>query len=77
MSFDYSSINVIASQNAETLNNSRGVTDLPSLLLGMFFGLMIVMAIYNLFLYFSLKDKAYILYVGTTVFSIHVGYCIS
>tara|TARA_R110002073_G_scaffold89852_7_gene212544 strand:- start:8634 stop:9668 length:1035 start_codon:yes stop_codon:yes gene_type:complete len=70
MSFDYSSINVIASQNAETLNNSRGVTDLPSLLLGMFFGLMIVMAIYNLFLYFSLKDKAYILYVGTTVFSI-------
>jgi signal transduction histidine kinase len=45
-------------------------TDLRSLLLGIFFGLMAVMAIYNLLLYFSLKDKAYLLYVGTATFTI-------
>ncbi len=38
--------------------------------MGLFFGLMVVMAIYNLLLYFSLKDKAYILYVGVVVFNI-------
>lgn len=48
----------------------QGDTDFRSLLLGMFFGLMAVMAIYNLLLYFSLKDKAYLLYVGTVVFNI-------
>ena len=45
-------------------------TDLESLLLGVFFGLMIVMALYNLLLYFSLKDTVYLLYVATTVFSV-------
>lgn len=45
-------------------------SDPESLLLGMFFGLMAVMAIYNLLLYFSLKDKAYLLYVGTVIFNI-------
>lgn len=45
-------------------------TDLRSLMLGIFYGLMLIMAIYNLLLYFSLKDKAYILYVGVAVFNI-------
>ena len=45
-------------------------TDLESILLGCFFGLMIVMALYNLLLYFSLKDKVYLLYVATTIFSV-------
>ncbi|MFY0591762.1 7TM diverse intracellular signaling domain-containing protein [Roseivirga sp.] len=45
-------------------------TELRSLLLGLFFGLMLVMALYNLLLYFSLKDKAYLLYVGVVVFNI-------
>lgn len=45
-------------------------TDLESILLGCFFGLMIVMALYNLLLYFSLRDKVYLLYVATTVFSV-------
>lgn len=46
------------------------MTDAPSLLLGIFFGLMAVMAIYNLLLYFSLRDRAYLLYVGIVVFNI-------
>lgn len=49
--------------------------DLPSFLIGSYFGLMAVMAIYNLLLYFSLKDRAYLLYVGTTVFSLLVIFC--
>lgn len=57
-------------QDIETTTQLVGSTDLPSFLLGIFFGLMIVMAIYNLLLYFSLKDRAYLLYVGTTVFAI-------
>ncbi|PQJ80739.1 sensor histidine kinase [Polaribacter porphyrae] len=54
-------------ESVVTLKNN---TDLPSLILGVFFGLMIVMAIYNLLIYFSLRDKAYLLYVATTLFSI-------
>lgn len=57
-------------QNVETTTQLIGSTDLSSFLLGIFFGLMIVMAIYNLLLYFSLRDRAYLLYVGTTVFAI-------
>lgn len=60
----------ILNQNTETIDNLKNSTDLPSLALGVFFGLMIIMAIYNLLLYFSLKDKAYLLYVATTFFSI-------
>jgi len=68
--FDYLGMNDIVNQNARVLDNLKGETHLPSFLLGIFFGLMIVMAIYNLLLYFSLKDKAYLLYVGATVFAI-------
>ncbi len=60
----------ISIQQEQGFENMRVDTHLPSFLLGIFFGLMIVMALYNLLLYFSLKDKAYLLYVGTTVFSI-------
>lgn len=60
----------IAVQSTETFNPTNFNVDLPSLILGVFFGLMIVMAIYNLLIYFSLKDKAYLLYVATTFFSI-------
>lgn len=70
MGFDYLNIKAITHQNVEALNNISNTPHLSSLLLGMFFGLMIAMAIYNLLLYFSLRDKAYILYVGTTVFAI-------
>lgn len=57
-------------QEVEPTTSFTGNTDLRSLLLGLFFGFMLVMAIYNLLLYFTLKDKAYILYVGTVVFNI-------
>ena len=45
-------------------------TDPKSLLQGIFLGLMVVMTIYNFFLYLSLRDKAYLLYVGTAFFGI-------
>ncbi len=57
-------------QDADSIQAFQGDTDLRSLLLGVFFGLMTVMALYNLLLYFSLKDKAYLLYVGATIFAI-------
>lgn len=41
-----------------------------TLFLGVFFGLMLVMAIYNLLLYTYLRDRAYILYVGATIFGL-------
>lgn len=41
-----------------------------TLFLGVFFGLMAVMAIYNLLLYTYLRDKAYLLYVGATIFGL-------
>jgi len=63
-------INIVSLQEVQEFNQFRGHTHLPSLLLGIFFGLMLVMALYNLLLYFTLKDKAYLLYVGTTIFSI-------
>lgn len=44
-----------------------------TLFLGVFFGLMFVMAIYNLLLYFYLKDRAYLLYVGATAFGLIVS----
>ena len=62
-------INVL-SQSTTVINEINGKFDLDSLLTGVFFGLMIVMALYNLMLYFSLHDKAYLYYVGTTFFSI-------
>lgn len=68
--FNCSSIEILAYQTAGTFNGLNGNTDLRSLLLGVFFGFMGVMAVYNLILYFSLKDKAYLLYVGTAVFSL-------
>jgi DNA-binding CsgD family transcriptional regulator len=63
-------LNRLVNQNTELANTLETNTDLRSLLLGIFFGFMIVMAIYNLLLYFSLKDRAYLLYVGTTTFTI-------
>ncbi len=70
MRFNDFIIHTVSLQEGPEFSLLNGQTHLPSLLLGIFFGLMIVMAIYNLLLYFSLKDKAYLLYVGTTVFSI-------
>lgn len=45
-------------------------TDLQSLLIGSLFGLMLVMTVYKLLLYFSLRDRAYIYYVGVTLLNI-------
>ncbi|MFN0728791.1 7TM diverse intracellular signaling domain-containing protein [Polaribacter gochangensis] len=69
-SFDYLSLKIISPQDIDVLDKVRVVTDSRSFLLGIFFGFMLVMAIYNLLLYFSLKDKAYLLYVGTVIFNI-------
>ncbi|MDF2455077.1 MAG: hypothetical protein K0R51_1070 [Cytophagaceae bacterium] len=41
---------------------------------GMFFGTIIIMMFYNLFIFFSLKDKVYIYYVLTN-FSVIIYYC--
>lgn len=68
--FDFSKISLVINQNTETINNLNEVVDSRSLLLGIFFGFMIVMAIYNLLLYFFLRDRAYLLYVGIVVFNI-------
>ena len=58
----------------EPLSNSetmafQGNTDLRSLLLGIFYGLMLVMILYNFFIYLSLKDRVYLLYVLSTTFA--------
>lgn len=53
-----------------TASVNEELTHLPSLLLGVFYGIMLIMAIYNFILYLSLKDEAYLWYVGTTVFAI-------
>jgi signal transduction histidine kinase len=37
---------------------------LAQLLLGMFYGLLAAQCLYNLFLYFTLRDRAYLLYIG-------------
>ncbi|GHE50297.1 sensor histidine kinase [Roseivirga thermotolerans] len=47
----------------------QGDTDLRSLLLGSFYGLMVVMILYNFFIYLSLKDRVYLLYVFSTTFA--------
>jgi len=70
ISFNNADMVIVACQDIEAISNLEINTDLRSLLLGIFFGFMIVMAIYNLLLYFSLKDKAYLLYVGTATFTI-------
>lgn len=69
-SYNYLSLKMISQQDIDALNKVSDIIDSRSLLLGIFFGFMLVMAIYNLFLYFSLKDKAYIFYVGTVIFNI-------
>lgn len=68
--FIYYNIAFRANQNAEVISYSNINTDPRSLLLGIFFGLMIVMALYNFLLYFSLKDKAYLYYVGIVIFGL-------
>ena len=57
-------------QNEVLINDLSSGTHLPSLFIGIFFGSMLVMALYNLILYFSLKEKAYLFYVGTVVFNV-------
>ncbi|MCL7753649.1 7TM diverse intracellular signaling domain-containing protein [Polaribacter sp. Z022] len=66
----YCYILFIDNQNSEAINNFIVNTDPRSLLLGIFIGLMLVMAIYNFLLYFSLRDKAYLYYVGTVIFGL-------
>ena len=66
----YCYILFIDNQNTEAINNFIVNTDPRSLLLGIFIGLMLVMAIYNFLLYFSLRDKAYLYYVGTVIFGL-------
>jgi two-component system, NtrC family, sensor kinase len=49
-----------------TLGNSKSVMhaiSLTDLVSGMYFGVMIVMLLYNLFVYFSVRDKSYLYYV--------------
>ncbi|WP_420385456.1 sensor histidine kinase [Roseivirga sp.] len=48
-----------------------------TLFLGVFFGLMLVMAIYNLLLYTYLRDKAYLLYVGATTFGLITSFILN
>ncbi|TVZ56252.1 regulatory LuxR family protein [Lutibacter sp. Hel_I_33_5] len=57
-------------QSTEPVSNFESSTHVPSLFIGIFFGSMLVMAIYNLLLYFSLKDKMYLFYVGIVLFNI-------
>ena len=70
ISSDIITIGKYAYQEIEPINALSNSYDLKSLLIGLFFGFMLVMTIYNLLLYFSLKDKTYLLYVGVVVFNI-------
>lgn len=42
---------------------SRDMMSKADILFGAYFGLIVVMALYNLFIFFSVKDKSYLLYV--------------
>ncbi|WP_422354158.1 sensor histidine kinase [Roseivirga pacifica] len=53
-----------------TVNGYHAFKLKRTLFLGVFFGLMAVMAVYNLLLYTYLRDKAYLLYVGATIFGL-------
>ncbi len=46
-----------------TPNGSRTLTQQADLLLSAYFGLILVMAFYNLFIYFSVRDASYLYYV--------------
>lgn len=46
--------------NSKAVMHSISITDLVS---GIYFGVMIVMLLYNLFVYFSVRDKSYLYYV--------------
>ncbi len=46
-----------------TTNGSRTLTQMADLFLSAYFGLILVMALYNLFIYFSVRDSSYLLYV--------------
>jgi diguanylate cyclase len=46
-------------------------------LFGLAYGVMILMAIYNLFLFFQLRDRTYLLYVGSTVSGVLFMMCLN
>ncbi|PWL30310.1 MAG: hypothetical protein DCO95_10820 [Roseivirga sp. XM-24bin3] len=65
---------VVTGSSGEPMSNLetttfQGDTDLRSLLLGSFYGLMVVMILYNFFIYLSLRDRVYLLYVLSTTFA--------
>lgn len=44
---------------------------------GLCYGVMVLMAVYNLFLFFQLRDKSYLLYVGSTLFGLLFLMCLN
>jgi len=46
-----------------TVEGSKEIAQSTNLLFGAYFGLIIVMAFYNLFIYFTVRDRSYLLYV--------------
>ncbi|MEM9052237.1 MAG: 7TM diverse intracellular signaling domain-containing protein [Bacteroidota bacterium] len=46
-----------------TIPASGELIQIPSVLLGAYFGLILVMSLYNLFIYFTVRDRSYLLYV--------------
>ncbi len=50
-------------------NNFIAKNNLDTLLLGLYYGALLVMCLYNLFVYFSVRDSAYLLYVTYIIFA--------
>lgn len=46
-----------------TVEGSKDISQSTNLLFGAYFGLILVMALYNLFIYFTVRDHSYLLYV--------------
>lgn len=46
-----------------SIEGSRSIAQKTNLLFGAYFGLILVMAFYNLFIYFTVRDRSYLLYV--------------
>ena len=55
---------ILAPVTLETDKSILSTINESDILAGMYFGIMVVMLFYNLFIYFSVRDKSYLLYVN-------------
>jgi len=58
-----SAAQMVVPMEVSTVENAVSMSERKELLFGLYAGIILVMALYNLFVYFTVKDKSYILYV--------------